>query len=141
MQRRWALAGVILLSVCNAAGAADEPGQESTASYWMQKKMSYSEKILAGLSSGDFDAIEKNARAMGALNQMEKWVRGNVPEYTSEYRAQLKIFQNADEQLMRAAKKENLDAAALAYFQLTLSCINCHKIVRDIAKKPDRPSS
>jgi hypothetical protein len=33
--------------------------------------------------------------------------------------------------LIRQADKENLDGAALAYVQLTLSCVNCHKVVRD----------
>ena len=48
---------------------------------------------------------------------------------------QLQIFQNANQQMIRMADDENLDGAALAYVQLTLSCVNCHKIVRDHAHK------
>ena len=91
----------------------------------MQKKLEYSGKILAGLAREDFEEIGKNARSMNALTQMEKWVRG-----TAEYRTQLRIFQNANEQLIRMADEEKLDGAALAYVQLTLSCVNCHKAVR-----------
>ena len=87
----------------------------------MQKKLEYSEKILAGLAREDFEQISSNARSMYALNQIEKWVRG-----TPEYRTQLKNFQNANERIIRMADEEKLDGAALAYVQLTLNCVNCH---------------
>ena len=102
----------------------------------MKKKLSYSENILAGLASADFDQIRKNAQTMKALSQMEKWVRGNTPPY----RAQLQVFQDANERLIRMADNENLDGAALAYVQLTLSCVNCHKVVRDSQREELRPS-
>jgi len=110
--------------------AADEPREEKNASYWMKKKLEYSEKILGGLATEDFDVIGKTAKTMNTLTQMEKWVRGNVPEY----RTQLQLFQNANEQIIRAAERKNLDGAALAYVQLTLSCVNCHKVVRDLGR-------
>ncbi len=112
------------LLLATGAGAAEE-GDEKTGSFWMQKKLEYSGKILAGLAREDFEQISKNARSMKALSQMEKWVRG-----TAEYRTQLKIFQNANEHIIRMADEEKLDGVALAYVQLTLSCVNCHKVVR-----------
>ena len=119
----------ILLVSCFSLSWAAEPQEEKPASYWMRKKLEYSEKILGGLAAADFDTIGKTARTMSSLTHMEKWVRGTVPEY----RTQLQVFQNANEQIIRAADKENLDGAALAYVQLTLSCVNCHKVVRDLA--------
>jgi hypothetical protein len=85
------LAGFVLLAAVSALAADKE--DETQASYWMQKKLSYSERILSGLASNDFGEIAKNARSRKALNQMEKWVRGN----TAEYRTQLTIFQSANE--------------------------------------------
>ncbi len=114
-----------------AIGLAAEPESEKKPSFWMQKKLEYSEAILAGLANGDYDSIGKTARSMSALNQMEKWVRSSLPEY----RAQLQMFQNANQQLIHMADDENLDGAALAYVQLTLSCVNCHKIVRGHKRK------
>jgi hypothetical protein len=118
-----AVAALTLLGPACVWGAQKE--DEEAGSFWMQKKLEYSEKILAGLAREDFDQIGKNARSMKALTQMEKWVRG-----TSEYRTQLRIFQNANEQLIGMADDKKLDGAALAYVQLTLSCVNCHKAVR-----------
>jgi hypothetical protein len=125
------LCGIIVLSVFAFSSVAADKEDQTKPSYWMQKKLEYSEKILGGLVNRDFDAIAKNAHSMGALSQIEKWVRGNTPEY----RTQLQIFQNANEQLSRMSEKENLDGAALAYVQLSLSCVNCHKIVRDTPSK------
>jgi hypothetical protein len=116
--------------------AAEGEDEAAKASLWMKNKLSYSEGMLAGLASADFDAIGKNARSMKALGHMEKWVRGNTPAY----RSQLQIFQNADERLIRMADQKNLDGAALAYVQLTLSCVNCHKVVRDSQREEPRPS-
>jgi hypothetical protein len=124
----------ILLVSCFSLAWADEPQEEKPASYWMRKKLEYSEKILGGLAAADFETIGKTARTMNSLTHMEKWVRGTVPEY----RTQLQLFQNANEQIIRAADKQNLDGAALAYVQLTLSCVNCHKVVRDLG--PAKPA-
>ena len=128
-----AVGAVLVPALVAVACLAADPEAERQPSYWMKKKLEYSEKILAGLADGDYDAIAKTARSMNSLTQMEKWVRGTMPEY----RAQLQMFQNANQQLIRTAERENLDGAALAYVQLTLSCINCHKIVRDHTPKAD----
>ena len=101
--------------------------EEEKMSFWMKKKLEYTEGVLVGLTSEDYEAIGKNARSMNALGYFEKWVRAG----SNEYRSQLKIFQNANERLIRMADEENLDGAVLAYVQLTLSCVNCHKLVRD----------
>ncbi|MEX0679196.1 MAG: hypothetical protein WD063_19125 [Pirellulales bacterium] len=134
MKTRWVLAALALASLgASGVWGAEKEGEE-TGSFWMQKKLEYSGKILAGLAREDFEQIGKNARSMNALTQMEKWVRG-----TREYRTQLRIFQNANEQIIRMADEEKLDGAALAYVQLTLSCVNCHKAIRvSTGEQPSR---
>jgi hypothetical protein len=127
MKTRLALAAVLILSISASGGTASDREEERKPSFWMQKKLAYSERILAGLASEDFKEIGKNARSMNAVGQLEKWVRANTPEY----RTQLKLFQYANGQLIRMADDENLDGAALAFVQLTLSCVNRHKLVRD----------
>jgi hypothetical protein len=134
--RRWILAALLIVPLTAGAAWGQEKKEDDTASFWMQKKLEYCQKILDGLAREDFEQISKSARSMNALSQMENWVRGGTPEY----RTQLRIFQNANEQLIRKADEEQLDGAALAYVQLTLSCVNCHKVVRAaLAEKPPRP--
>jgi hypothetical protein len=50
---------------------------------------------------------------------------------TEEYGKQSEAFHRSAQEMLKAAKSKNLDGAALAYVQLTLNCVNCHKYVRD----------
>ena len=103
---------------------------QDKASIWMRQKLRASQEILKGLADGDFNTIGANARSMNLMEYLEKWARTN----RREYRTQLRLFEFADRELIRAASEKNIDAATLAFNQLTISCVNCHKIIR-AAKK------
>jgi len=100
---------------------------ESEPSIWMKKKMDYSKSILEGLASGDFDKIAENAQAMQGLSQVEWFIRRQTPAY----RTQLEIFLDANKEIIKQAKQDNLEGSALAFTQLTISCVNCHKQLRE----------
>ena len=128
------LVALAALSV-SAVGADEEKTREKKAdkekaSLWMEKKLEYTQKILAGLTKGDFEMIGTNAGSMQVVNFLEEWDRGKNPEY----RRQLKYFSDANAELIRQAGKKNLGGATLAYTQLTLSCVHCHNVVRDVKK-------
>ncbi len=130
---RWSLLGVIVLSVSLTAwmARAQKPG-EAEPSFWMKKKLEFSQHILTGLATADFEKISISASSMNRLGEIEKWSRRTGAE---EYRTQLRIFRFANEDLVRAADAKNIDGAALAFSQLTLSCVNCHKVMRDAKDK------
>ncbi|MFO0820084.1 MAG: hypothetical protein U1A77_19195 [Pirellulales bacterium] len=108
---------------------ADEAAPPNTI--WMKKKLDYAQQILGGIAEADYDRIAKNASSMKALSRIEGFVRGRTPGY----RTQLQIFQDATEELLRQAEKENVDGASLAFTQLTISCVNCHKQLRESMSK------
>ena len=110
--------------------ADKKKADKKEASIWMQKKLEHSQKILAGLTEADFDKIQTSAGQMQVLNFLEEWDRGKIPEY----RRQLKYFSDANAELIRQAGKKNLGGATLAFTQLTLSCVHCHNVVRDVKK-------
>ncbi len=112
-----------VLVAARVAGAAE--AEES--SFWMKKKMEYSEKILAGLAKANFEAIEKSAMSMNSLSQIENWIRAKSPAY----KHQLATFRSANKSLIRMAQDEDIDGATLAFMQLTQSCVQCHKLIRD----------
>lgn len=95
-------------------------------SVWMKRKLEYSRNILAGLANEDFDMVADNARAMQFMSKFEGFLRGKMPGY----RTQLQIFQNANEEIIEQAQKDNVEGATLAFSQLTVSCVNCHKQLR-----------
>lgn len=137
---RFGLASLVLmitlLPVCPAdvvrKGDGKKPAREpDKASVWMTRKLEFSQKILQGLTKGDFELIRKNADAMTVVNYLENWDRAGSPEY----RKQLKEFESANKDLVRQAGNKDVVAATRAYTRLVVSCVECHTVVRDAKKK------
>ncbi len=104
----------------------DTPDARSEPSLWMKRKLEYSKAILGGLAESDFEAIAENAEAMRRLARIEAFIRGRSPEY----RTQMQIFLEANQEIVRQADRKNLEGASLGFTQLTISCVNCHKQLR-----------
>ncbi len=100
--------------------------KEQPASVWMERKLHLSQELLAGITAGDFDKMAASAQAMRRLNKVEAFVRSRTPGY----RTQLEIFDESLAEIERQADKDNVEGAALAFTQLTISCVNCHKQLR-----------
>jgi hypothetical protein len=109
---------------------ADEKkdNKKETVSDLMQKKLKYSQKILEGIALNDFDTIAKYADEVVLVSRDAEWKVVKSPRYelfSDEFRG------NA-ETLIKVAKEKNLDGAALAYVEMTLNCVKCHKYVREV---------
>ena len=115
------------------AAEAETPDQEADGSFWMEKKLSLSQKVFAGLAEGDFEAISVAAEAMSVLNRIESFTRGRFPGY----RNQLRAFTSANRDLIAQASRENLEGTTLAFTQLTFSCVQCHQKLRDGGGAPE----
>jgi hypothetical protein len=115
-----------------SSGKQPDATKKSSSSVWMKVKLKSTENILRGLTLGDFDLIEENARRMNNFGRLEKLVHSR----NAEYQTQLKFLEHANQELMRQAEKKNLDGATLAFVQLTTSCINCHRTIRDGKRDP-----
>ncbi len=124
--RRRIVAGVLAILLLPLALTAEDGKEDNEPSFWMKQKLKYSQEILNGLAQEDYELIAKNATAMQGLNKIEFFVR-QKPE---GYRTQLKSFQFSVNELVRNAEDENIDGATLAFTQMTISCVNCHKEVR-----------
>lgn len=95
--------------------------------YWMRKKLEYSQTVLQGITMEDFDLVRQAATSMRRLGTIESFARRKD---TKAYRAQLAIFEYANDDLITQAEAKDVDAATAAFTQLTLSCVNCHKQLR-----------
>jgi hypothetical protein len=96
----------------------------------MQKKLKHSQKLLEALAVNDFASLASHGEELFALSKEVEWKVIKTPRYEL-YSDQ---FQSNCEDLVKQAKDKNLDGAALAYVQLTLSCVKCHKYVREMRK-------
>jgi len=114
----------------------DEPQQEpqrldrgiaKELSDLMRRKLDNSQKVLEGIALSDFDMIAKHAEALIAVSKQAQWRVLRTPDYDL-YSNDLR--RNA-EALIHQSKEKNLDGAALAYVDLTLTCVKCHKHVRE----------
>ncbi len=119
-----AVVSVCLLGIA-VTYAKDEP-KDNEPSIWMKQKLAYSQRILNGLAMEDYEMIAENANAMKGLSRIEGFVRGK----TEGYRTHLKSFEFATNELIRNSEQKNLDGATLAFTQMTISCVNCHKEIR-----------
>jgi cytochrome c556 len=100
--------------------------KESGVKEAMRKKVAYSQQVLVGITLEDYGLIANNAEKLVELSNKTNWYSRQVPEYELF----LNEFRRNAEQLMDAGKRKNLDAASLAYVQMTLSCVSCHKFIR-----------
>ena len=115
---------VLWLGIASLA-AAQQPVKLSRAEL-MKQKLQASEKILEGLALEDYEAILRQSQRISLLTLEESC---NVLK-TVDYRRESEEFRRAVDALSATAKQKNLDGAALAYMQVTLNCVRCHKYLR-----------
>ena len=94
----------------------------------MRRKLEYTHNILQALMLENFDAIERNSERLRQLSEASNW---NVIR-THEYTRHSSEFSRAVDALKKAAQEKDLDATALAYVEMTLKCVQCHKYVRGV---------
>jgi cytochrome c556 len=75
---------------------------------------------------GDLETARGQAFRLKAVAETADWNVMSTPDYARE----TEEFVRATDRLLRAAETRNLDAVALAYVQVTLSCVRCHRYVR-----------
>jgi hypothetical protein len=93
----------------------------------MHSKLKHSQKVLEGVAVGNFDEIADNAEELISISKQAEWYVSKSPQY--EMRSN--EFRRTAEQLIKDARAKNLDAAALDYVELTMTCVKCHKYGRE----------
>ena len=112
-----------------AVPALSRPPKEPTnVSDLMKKKLKHAQKVLEGVAVKDFDLITKNAEELILISNEAEWKVLKTPRY-EVYSSD---FRRSARNLVENARKKNIDAAALSYVELTLTCVKCHKHVREI---------
>jgi hypothetical protein len=127
---RFSLVVSLLCGLLVVRGQGDEPKKDKEnekVSDLMQKKLKHSQKILEGVAIGDFKKIGDSADELVLISRDAEWKIVKTPRYELISNQ----FRDNAEDLIKQAKDKNLDGAALAYVNLTLTCVKCHKYVRD----------
>jgi hypothetical protein len=117
--------------VVSSRGQVEQPGP--TRAQFMRKKLDLSKNVLEGLTTEDYKLIIKNAKALRVMSQAAEWQVPTIPnvEHYLPYTAE---FQRITGDMIKKAEAKNLDGVTLGFVQMTTSCVNCHKYVRDVKK-------
>lgn len=124
----------VLATVGSACFVPQEVRAEDDLSAFMKAKLRHAEQVLEGLATEDYELIAKSSQAMSLLCEDELWAVLQTPEY----RERSLEFRRSVDAITEAARKKNLEAAALSYVDSTLKCVSCHKYVRTAQAKTRR---
>ena len=100
------------------ATAADQQTKET-----MDAKLLYSKELLEGIVTEDYRQVADNAKKLHSLSQSANW----SIRQTTEYQRHTREFARQATAIEKAAEAKNIDGATLGYFQLTMTCVNCHR--------------
>ena len=118
-----AAAALVLLGWLTAhAGEPAGPRPDDVGPF-MRAKLAHAQDVLAGLALEDYDAIARAAQELSLASQASSW---QVLQ-TAEYARQSGEFRRSCESLKTAAREKNLDAATLAWMEVTMKCVQCHR--------------
>ena len=127
MNSRLLLAPLILaILFAGIKSSYAQAENESGVREAMRQKVAYSQQVLVGITLEDYGLIATNAKKLMELSNKTNWYSRQVPEYELF----LNEFRRNAQELREAGRQKNLDAASLAYVQMTLSCVSCHKFIR-----------
>jgi len=108
----------------NSENADDKPALAD----FMRQKMDASHDIMEGLLMEDSKSITKAAKKLKEMSDTERWRVSN----DIMYRNHSEDFRRSVDKLIVASKGNSIDRAALSWFDVTLSCIDCHRYVRTV---------
>ena len=102
--------------------------QRSLLSKFMREKLKFSNNILEGLVTEDYDLMATGAMKLQKMSSAEKWRVSN----DAVYRHWSVEFRRITGKLQDQAKKKKLEWATLTWIETTMSCIECHRHVRSM---------
>jgi hypothetical protein len=123
--RKLLLATAAMIAVGLVAGLAQSK-RNRAAREFMRDKLELSQRVLEGLATEDYGLIISKGTRLSAMSKEADWRVFENPDYDQ----QSLLFRRQVDSMVKAAKERNLDAATLAYVRMTMSCVDCHKLVR-----------
>lgn len=92
----------------------------------MRTKLLFSQNILHGLTTGNFQKIKDGVKGVHEITEGEAWIAIDDDKYrelTAEFKTTIK-------RLGEAVDSGNLEATSLRFYNMSTSCIDCHQHIR-----------
>jgi len=122
-----AVGAAALVTACGLPAASREPAPADRVGVFMRAKLTHSQHVLEGLAVGDFALIARGAHDLSLASQDSNW---QVLQ-TEDYVRQSAEFRRSCDTLRGAAEAKNADAALVAWMDVTMKCVRCHRSLRD----------
>ncbi|HZZ78416.1 MAG TPA: hypothetical protein VFE62_07845 [Gemmataceae bacterium] len=123
----YLIAAGFLATIPFQASGQNKQDRDEILAAMMQKKLKSAHLVLDGVVIADFKKIQTGGDDLIKLAKSETWQLIRSPLY-ERHSAD---FVARTENLVKKAKEKNIDGAALAYVEVTLSCVRCHDYVRE----------
>lgn len=94
----------------------------------MDDKLEAAKKLLEGIALENYSQISRSAEKLIQISKTAEWLVHKTPRYELHSNE----FRRAADNLTTKAKAKNIDGVALAYMELTMSCVRCHQYVREL---------
>lgn len=94
---------------------------------FMRQKMQASNRILEGLCTDDLKLVTEGTETLLKMPKEAKWRISN----DIMYRRYSTEFVQAVEELQEEAENHDIDGASMAWVNVTMKCLKCHKWVRN----------
>lgn len=113
----------LAIGFATALSVSTPADQGPALSRVMREKLDHSQAILAAVIRSDWSSLDKESRALALAVRDPAWSAAlTEPEYLKQSDAFSRALQN----LIEAANKRDLEAAANAHVELTITCVQCH---------------
>ena len=126
MKTKIILLTVVLVLSAGLAASFAQAKRNRAAKEFMRDKLELSQRVLEGVVTEDWGLIITKGTRLSAMTQEADWRLFENPDYDQQSLA----FRRHVDGLVKAAHDKNLDATTLAYVRMTMSCVDCHKLVR-----------
>lgn len=109
-------------------GSADKKDEPAGSLHrFMRQKMQASNLILEGLCMDDMQSVADGTQSLLKMPSEAKWRVSN----DMMYRRYSTEFVQAVEELEKEAEENDIDGASMAWVNVTMKCLKCHKWVRN----------
>jgi hypothetical protein len=110
-----------------------QTGREDPVKALMKAKAGYAHRLLDAVVLGELEVVRDQAFRLKVVAETSDWKVLDTPEYVRESEA----FIRATERLLESAAGGKRESVALAYVDVTLSCVHCHGYVAGAKRLPD----
>ncbi len=130
----WRVTFIFGLLLLMTGGGVVKSQETESVKKIMNLKLDSVRTILESIIKEDFETLRESSFRLGVLTASSDWKIIRTPEFNQN----MADFRRAVEALGETPKGGDIDSAALAYLDMTLRCVQCHKYVREYRTGSDQ---